>query len=104
EEAVNGTQGTFSVHDARPVESGAVLIRSAAGATDGVRVRVAGKAERGIGGAPAGGLHLIVSTTPHAVFERVGGERRGRVPRRLDRHRHKRDAGASEDKGEHEVA
>ena len=51
EEAFNGTQRTFSIRDAQTGESRTVEIKIPAGATEGLRVRVAGKGEPGIGGA-----------------------------------------------------
>jgi DnaJ-class molecular chaperone len=80
EEAFSGTQRTFSIHDTRSGETRTVEIKIPAGATDGLRVRVAGKGDPGIAGAPAGDLYLIVSIKPHAQFERNGDDLRVKVP------------------------
>jgi curved DNA-binding protein len=80
EEAFNGTQRTFSIHDTQSGETRTVEVRIPAGATDGLKVRVAGKGEPGLAGAPAGDLYLIVSIKPHQLFEREGDDLRTKVP------------------------
>jgi DnaJ-class molecular chaperone len=79
EEAFNGTQRTYSIHDAQTGETRSVEVKIPAGATDGLRVRVAGKGEPGIAGSPAGDLYLIVSIKPHPQFEREGDDLRVKV-------------------------
>lgn len=79
EEAFNGTQRTFSIRDAETGETRTVEIKIPAGATDGLRVRVAGKGEPGVGGAASGDLYLIVSIKPHPLFERDGDDLRAKV-------------------------
>ncbi|MCA1644765.1 MAG: DnaJ domain-containing protein [Chloroflexi bacterium] len=79
EEAFNGTQRTFSIHDTRSGETRTVEVKIPAGATEGLKVRVAGKGDPGAGGAPAGDLYLIVDIKPHALFEREGDDLRTRV-------------------------
>jgi DnaJ-class molecular chaperone len=80
EEAFAGTQRTYSILDARTGETRSVEVKIPAGATDGLRVRVAGKGEPGTAGAPAGDLYLIVTIKPHAQFERAGDDLRIKVP------------------------
>lgn len=80
EEAFNGTQRTFSIRDALSGETRTVEVKIPAGAADGLRVRVAGKGEPGMGGGPAGDLYLVVSIKPHAQFEREGDDLRVKVP------------------------
>jgi curved DNA-binding protein len=80
EEAFNGTQRTFSIRDAESGDTRTVEIKIPAGATEGLRVRVAGKGDPGIGGATAGDLYLIVSIKAHPLFEREGDELRVKVP------------------------
>jgi DnaJ-class molecular chaperone len=80
EEAFSGTQRTYSIHDSRTGETRSVEVKIPAGATDGLRVRVAGKGEPGTAGAPAGDLYLIVSIKPHQQFEREGDDLRIKVP------------------------
>jgi DnaJ-class molecular chaperone len=80
EEAFNGTQRTYSIHDAQTGETRTVEVKIPAGATDGLRVRVAGKGDPGASGAPSGDLYLVVSIKPHAQFEREGDDLRVKVP------------------------
>jgi DnaJ-class molecular chaperone len=80
EEAFNGTQRTFQIRDAVTGETRTVEVKIPAGATDGLRVRVAGKGEPGLGGATAGDLYLIVSVKAHPQFEREGDDLRVKVP------------------------
>jgi DnaJ-class molecular chaperone len=80
EEAFNGTQRTFSIVDTQSGETRTVEVKIPAGATDGLRVRVAGKGDPGLAGAPAGDLYLIVSIKPHPMFERDGDDLRTKVP------------------------
>ncbi len=80
EEAFNGTQRTFSILDTRSGETRTVEVKIPAGATEGLRVRVAGKGDAGVAGAPAGDLYLIVKIKPHALFEREGDDLQTKVP------------------------
>jgi len=79
EEAFNGTNVTFQVRDVQTGESRTVEVKIPAGATEGLRVRVAGKGELGLAGAPAGDLYLIVSIKPHPAFERDADDLRVKV-------------------------
>src|SRR6266852_1476700 len=80
EEAFNGTQRTFSILDTRSGETRTVEVKIPAGATEGLRVRVAGKGDPGLAGAPAGDLYLIVKIKPHVLFERDGDDLQTKVP------------------------
>jgi DnaJ-class molecular chaperone len=80
EEAFNGTQVTFQIRDTQSGETRNVEVKIPAGASEGLRVRVAGKGEPGLGGATAGDLYLIVSIKPHQFFERDGDDLRVKVP------------------------
>ena len=80
EEAFNGTERTFTIQDLQTGESKNVEVKIPAGATEGLRVRVAGKGEPGIGGSAPGDLYLIVGIKPHASFERDGDDLRVKVP------------------------
>ena len=80
EEAFSGTQRTFSILDTRSGETRTVEVKIPAGATEGLRVRVAGKGDPGLAGAPAGDLYLIVKIKPHVLFEREGDDLQTKVP------------------------
>jgi curved DNA-binding protein len=80
EEAFNGTQRTFSILDTRSGETRTVEVKIPAGATEGLRVRVAGKGDPGLAGAPAGDLFLLVKIKPHVLFEREGDDLQTKVP------------------------
>jgi curved DNA-binding protein len=80
EEAFTGTQRTFSIQDTQTGEMRTVEVKIPAGATDGLRVRIAGKGQPGVGGAQSGDLYLIVSVKQHALFEREGDDLRVKVP------------------------
>ncbi|HEX8969892.1 MAG TPA: J domain-containing protein [Chloroflexota bacterium] len=79
EEAFNGTQRTFSIRDAQTGETRTVEVKIPAGATDGLRVRIAGKGEPGLAGAAAGDLYLILSIRAHPLFEREADDLRVKV-------------------------
>ena len=80
EEAFNGTTRTFQIRDTQTGETRTVEVKIPAGATDGLRVRVAGKGDPGMAGGAPGDLFLIVSVRPHPVFERDGDDLRVKVP------------------------
>jgi DnaJ-class molecular chaperone len=80
EEAFNGTQRTYSLLDSQTGEAKSVEVKIPAGATEGLRIRVAGKGESGMSGGAAGDLYLIVNIKPHAQFEREGDDLRVKVP------------------------
>lgn len=80
EEAFGGTQRTFQLRDLQTGDTRTVEVKIPAGATDGLRIRVAGKGEPGLAGAAAGDLFLIVSIKAHPLFEREGDDLRVKVP------------------------
>jgi DnaJ-class molecular chaperone len=80
EEAFNGTERTFTIQDLQTGESKNVQVKIPAGATEGLRVRVAGKGEPGSGGSAPGDLYLIVGIKAHPSFEREGDDLRVKVP------------------------
>jgi molecular chaperone DnaJ len=55
-------------------------IRIPAGVDSGSRVRVAGKGNAGMAGAPAGDLYIITEVQPHPYFERRGNDLYSTVP------------------------
>jgi DnaJ-class molecular chaperone len=77
EEAFNGTQRTFQLRDVHTGDTRTVEVKIPAGATDGLRVRVAGKGDPGD---PPGDLFLIVSVKSDPRFEREGDDLRVKVP------------------------
>jgi DnaJ-class molecular chaperone len=79
EEAFNGTQRTFQLRDLQTGDTRTVEVKIPAGATDGLRIRVAGKGEPGLAGAPSGDLYLIISIKAHPLFERDGDDLRVKV-------------------------
>jgi DnaJ-class molecular chaperone len=83
EEAFNGTQRTYSLLDSKTGETRSVEVKIPPGATEGLRIRVAGKGESGLSGGAAGDLYLIVNIKPHAQFERDGDDLRVKVPTSL---------------------
>jgi DnaJ-class molecular chaperone len=80
EEAFSGTQRTFSIHDSQTGETRTVEVKIPAGATEGLRVRVAGKGDPGMAGGQSGDLYLIVNILAHPLFEREGDDLRVKVP------------------------
>jgi DnaJ-class molecular chaperone len=79
EEAFNGTQRTFQLRDLQTGDVRTVEVKIPVGATEGLRIRVAGKGEPGLAGAPNGDLYLIISIKPHPLFERDGDDLRVKV-------------------------
>ena len=73
--------GRFPFATPRSGDTRTVEVKIPAGATDGLRVRVAGKGEPGLAGAPAGDLYLIVSIQPQPALRA-----RGRRPARQSAH------------------
>jgi molecular chaperone DnaJ len=57
-----------------------ISVRVPPGVEDGMRLRVAGEGEAGISGGPPGDLYVVISVTPHALFERDGQDVHCEVP------------------------
>ncbi len=55
-------------------------VRIPAGADNGSRVRVPGKGNSGVNGAPPGDLYIVTEVEPHPVFERKGDNVYVKVP------------------------
>lgn len=68
-------RGRGTVMDSRRIE-----VRIPAGVYDGSRVRVAGKGEPGVGGAPNGDLYLRVRLRPSPEFDLDGSDVRVKIP------------------------
>jgi DnaJ-class molecular chaperone len=79
EEAFNGTQRIFQINDTQSGETSKVEVKIPAGATEGLRVRVAGKGGPGLGGAAPGDVYLVVTIKAHPQFERDGDDLRVKV-------------------------
>jgi len=83
EEAFTGTQRTYTLTDTQTGEARSVEVKIPAGAQEGLRVRVAGKGEPGLGGGTPGDLYLVVNIKPSDKFEREGDDLRVKVPTSL---------------------
>jgi curved DNA-binding protein len=59
---------------------GALRVRIPAGASDGTKIRLAGKGSPSPNGGPPGDLYLTVSIRPHPVFTREGDDLRLELP------------------------
>ena len=55
-------------------------VKIPAGVRDCIRIRVAGKGEPGLGGAPAGDLYVVTRVTPSPIFRRKGDHLEVEVP------------------------
>jgi DnaJ-class molecular chaperone len=80
EEAFSGTERTYTIRDSQTGEARSFEVKIPAGATEGLRVRVAGKGEPGLSGGTAGDLYLVVAIKSHSQFERDGDDLRVKVP------------------------
>jgi len=57
-----------------------LTVRIPAGVDDGMRLRLAGEGEAGIGGGPAGDLYVVIHVRPHPLFSRDGADLVCEVP------------------------
>lgn len=71
----NTCNGRGSISENRRIE-----VRIPAGVYEGARVRIAGKGEPGVGGAPGGDLYLRVHIRPHSTYKLEGADVRVDVP------------------------
>ena len=55
-------------------------VRIPAGVEDGMRLRVPGEGEAGIGGGPPGDLYVVIHVRPHPLFTRGGTDLECEVP------------------------
>src|SRR5690606_26802060 len=73
EDAARGTEVTIELPGRGPGEPGrTVHARIPKGATDGQKLRVAGKGMPGTGNAPPGDLYISVALKPHRIFRADG--------------------------------
>lgn len=56
--------------EARVRQERTIGVRIPPGVDDGIRLRIAGEGESGVGGGPAGDLHVALRVRPHPVFTR----------------------------------
>lgn len=56
------------------VRTETITVRIPAGVAEGVRIRVEGKGDGGLHGAPPGDLYLSIRVAPHAIFRREGDD------------------------------
>jgi molecular chaperone DnaJ len=57
-----------------------IAVKVPAGVDDGARLRLVGEGEAGIAGGPPGDLYIVLSVTPHPLFERDGRDLHCEVP------------------------
>jgi len=57
-----------------------LAVKVPAGVEDGARIRLAGEGEAGQRGGPPGDLYVVVSVTPHGIFQRESANLYCRVP------------------------
>jgi molecular chaperone DnaJ len=55
-------------------------VRVPAGVEDGMRLRLTGEGEAGIGGGPPGDLYVVIHVRPHPLFSREGADLECEVP------------------------
>ena len=53
---------------------GTISVKIPAGVDTGVRMRMTGEGDSGVGGGPPGDLYIIISVTPHEHFKRDGSD------------------------------
>jgi len=68
EEAAHGGEREISLSSPTTGQSKTYVVHIPKGIRPGQRIRLAGQGERGIGGAPAGDLYLVVEILPHPMF------------------------------------
>ncbi len=74
EEAFGGSQRRLALQDNPGSPQQQIEVKIPPGVKDGSRVRVAGKGQPGVGGAPPGDLYLEVKLLPHSLYRREGDD------------------------------
>ncbi len=74
EEAFGGSQRRLALQDNPGSPQQQIEVKIPLGVKDGSRVRVAGKGQPGVGGAPPGDLYLEVKLLPHSLYRREGDD------------------------------
>jgi len=73
-EALRGTKVTFRIQGVERGDLSTVTVTVPAGVADGDKIRLAGKGEPGLGGAPPGDLLLMVAVKAHPQLTRRGDD------------------------------
>lgn len=68
EEAAHGGEREISLSGPTPEQSKTYVVHIPKGIRPGQRIRLAGQGEKGVGGAPAGDLYLMLEVLPHPTF------------------------------------
>ena len=66
--------------DGRIQRTKTLAVSIPAGVDTGTRIRLSGKGEAGLRGAPSGDLYIFVTVDPHAIFTRDGSNLYARIP------------------------
>ena len=72
EDAFRGSQRRLALQNNSGSSQQQIEVKIPPGVKNGSRVRVAGKGEPGVGGAPSGDLYLDVKLLPHSLYRREG--------------------------------
>ena len=80
EEAAHGGDRELSLSSPTTQQMKTYVVHIPKGIRPGQRIRLAGQGERGVGGAPAGDLYLMVEILPHPTFRLEGHDLYTTVP------------------------
>jgi len=80
EEAAHGGERELSLSSPTTQQNKTYVVHIPKGIRPGQRIRLAGQGEKGMGGAPAGDLYLMVDLLPHPTFRLEGHDLYTTVP------------------------
>lgn len=80
EEAAHGGEREISLSSPTTQQAKTYVVHIPKGIRPGQRIRLAGQGEKGVGGAPAGDLYLMVDLLPHPTFRLEGHDLYTTVP------------------------
>jgi curved DNA-binding protein len=80
EEAAHGGERELSLSSPTTHQTKTYVVHIPKGIRPGQRIRLAGQGEKGVGGAPAGDLYLMVDLLPHPTFHLEGHDLYTTVP------------------------